>query len=87
MKLLGPLLRRLGRGAEYAVPAFLLLMAAVVRFQAHEGVELVRNRVFDAYQRARPRPYEEAPIRIIDLDDESLEKLGQWPWPRTQVAR
>ena len=23
---------------------------------------------------------------IVDIDDKSLEKLGQWPWPRTRIA-
>ena len=49
-------------------------------------VEL-RNLVFDAYQRASPRPYQPAPVKVVDIDDETLAKLGQWPWPRTDVAR
>lgn len=46
----------------------------------------VRNAVFDAYQRSHPRPYRPAPVRIVDIDEETLSKLGQWPWPRTKVA-
>lgn len=42
--------------------------------------------VFDSYQRLAPRPYEDAPVRILDIDDESIRRLGQWPWPREQVA-
>lgn len=42
--------------------------------------------VFDAYQRAAPRPYEDAPVRIVDIDDESIRRLGQWPWPRDEIA-
>src|SRR5271155_5128627 len=47
----------------------------------------VRNLVFDAYQRASPRPYQPVPVKVVDIDDETLAKLGQWPWPRTDVAR
>ena len=36
-----------------------------------------------AHRRAQPG---NAPIRIVDIDDESLAKIGQWPWPRTIVA-
>ncbi len=25
-------------------------------------------------------------MRIIDIDEESLQKIGQWPWPRTRMA-
>lgn len=41
---------------------------------------------FDSFQRYFPRAYTEQPVRIIDIDNESLEKLGQWPWPRTKIA-
>ena len=27
------------------------------------------------------------PITIVDLDETSLERLGQWPWPRYRIAR
>ncbi len=50
-------------------------------------LQTLRNMTFDQYQRWHPRIYREAPVRIIDIDDESLRRLGQWPWPRTQVAK
>lgn len=42
--------------------------------------------VFDGYQRLAPRSYAPAPVRVVDIDDESLDRIGQWPWPRTVVA-
>ena len=39
----------------------------------------MRERTFDAYQQIRPRPYEEAPVRIVDIDEASLAAIGQWP--------
>lgn len=52
-------------------------------------VERLNNLVFDNYQRIKPREYkpDEAPVRIIEIDDESIEKLGQWPWPRNRMAK
>lgn len=47
----------------------------------------VSNLVFDSYQRAYPRPYQDAAVRVVDIDDETIRRLGQWPWPRTDVAR
>ena len=29
----------------------------------------------------------DSPIVIIDLDEDSLREVGQWPWPRNQVAQ
>lgn len=49
-------------------------------------VTSLQYRVFDLYQTIKPRPYEPAPVRIVDLDEETLSRLGQWPWPRTRVA-
>jgi adenylate cyclase len=49
-------------------------------------LQILRNTVFDQYQRWMPRTYQPAPVRIIDIDDASLAKLGQWPWPRTRIA-
>jgi adenylate cyclase len=49
-------------------------------------LQVLRNAVFDQYQRWHPRTYQPAPVRIIDIDEESLKRLGQWPWPRTRVA-
>lgn len=43
--------------------------------------------VFDNYQRLSPRPYEDAAVRILDIDDETIARHGQWPWPRTDIAR
>ncbi len=25
-------------------------------------------------------------MRIVDIDDASLARIGQWPWPRTRLA-
>lgn len=41
--------------------------------------------VFDQFNQLHPRPPTEDVI-IIDIDEESLENLGQWPWPRSTMA-
>ena len=46
----------------------------------------LRNSIFDQYQRWRPRVPTDAPVRIIDIDEDSIQRLGQWPWPRTRIA-
>jgi adenylate cyclase len=43
---------------------------------------------FDSFQRLDPQPYDPTlPVRIVDIDQASLDRVGQWPWPRTTVAR
>ena len=49
--------------------------------------ERVSNIFFDVFQQAHPREYNpDIPVRIVDIDDESIRRIGQWPWPRTVVA-
>lgn len=51
-------------------------------------VTRLQNLVFDQYQRWYPRPWNEnGPVRIVDVDDQSLVKLGQWPWPHDTFAK
>lgn len=49
-------------------------------------MQTLRNNVFDQYQRWHPRDYVDVPVRIVDIDEETLARLGQWPWPRTRLA-
>src|SRR5688572_5544563 len=67
----------------------LVTLAAMVLLQLVGFAPLDRAGLllFDTYQRISPRPYEDAPVRIVDIDDETLRRLGQWPWPRTDIAR
>jgi len=47
----------------------------------------LENLVFDQYQRWGPRPYNfDQPVRIVDIDDESIHLIGRWPWPRQTMA-
>jgi CHASE2 domain-containing sensor protein/serine phosphatase RsbU (regulator of sigma subunit) len=50
-------------------------------------VRSLRENGFDAYQRMFPRERRSAPATIVEIDERSLAALGQWPWPRTQIAQ
>ena len=78
---------RLRRYASLAVPGAVLALVLALRVFDPGGVlEEVRLRVFDGYQRLSPRVAEASAVRVIDIDDESLSRIGQWPWPRTVIA-
>ncbi len=72
--------------ASYLVPALVLLAVLALQFKFPDEIESLRIKVFDVFQWLHPREYRDTPVRIIDIDDESLKKYGQWPWPRTLVA-
>lgn len=68
------------------LPSILLLFAVVLRYEDPVLLQEFRYRIFDNFQRLSPRIYTQVPITIVDIDDETLKRQGQWPWPRTLVA-
>lgn len=42
--------------------------------------------VFDAYQRIQPRAETGGAVTVVDIDEASIAKLGQWPWSRAIIA-
>ena len=79
-------MRRLGPWVHLVVPFAALAIALALHVRAPRFVENLRFQVFDTYQRLSPRPTVGAPVVIVDIDDASLRRLGQWPWPRTRIA-
>lgn len=73
---------RLGR----LVPLAVTLVALAVALLDPAPLQALRNVAFDHYQRWHAQPYRPAPVRVVDIDQESLARLGQWPWPRTRLA-
>ena len=88
MKRLRALPRWFTRRVGYARLLCLVLLIgfAALRVADPAPVEEIRVRTFDAFQRIDPRTKTIRPVTIVDIDDKSLEKLGQWPWPRTRIA-
>jgi adenylate cyclase len=64
----------------------LLLGFAALRMLDPAPVEELRVRTFDTFQRIDPRVKTARPVTIVDIDEKSIARLGQWPWPRTQIA-
>jgi adenylate cyclase len=42
---------------------------------------------FDAQQSMWPRQAATLPVTVVEIDQKSLLEIGQWPWPRDQLAR
>ncbi|MBR9971721.1 CHASE2 domain-containing protein [Magnetospirillum sulfuroxidans] len=73
--------------ARAAAAGLLVLILAIIGLlvvpQARAKLD---HLAFDSLQNLWPRPYIPVPVRIIDIDEDSLARLGQWPWPRHQLA-
>ncbi|HZR76822.1 adenylate/guanylate cyclase domain-containing protein [Bradyrhizobium sp.] len=88
MKKLKILRRWFGRRFGYSrlICLALLIGIAALRVADFAPIEELRVRVFDFYQRFDPRVKTARPVTIVDIDEPSLKKFGQWPWPRTYMA-
>ena len=84
----GALIARLAKafGIGRVVGLAFLAGFVAVRVWDPAALEIVRNKTFDLYQVISPRVAKSVPVVIVDIDEESLAALGQWPWPRTQIA-
>jgi adenylate cyclase len=64
----------------------LLVGFAALRVLDPAPIEELRVRTFDTFQVIDPRVKTARPVTIVDIDEKSLAKLGQFPWPRTRIA-
>ena len=83
------------RWLQIALPFVILLIAVATRGLNPELFETLDLKTFDFYQQKSPRIYSEVipgtdvpmPVKVVDIDDESLAQFGQWPWPRSLVSQ
>jgi adenylate cyclase len=77
------------RSASKAILVGLAIVALLteLRWADFSTLRSLRDFAFDQAQRLAPRAYEPTPVRIVDIDERALKNLGQWPWPRTLVAK
>lgn len=85
----------LGRfGGIGLIPFAVVIVLVAIQWQDPGRIySRAQNLVFDLYQQIQPRPYEDTRattgvgVRFIDIDEVSLKRYGQWPWPRTLIAK
>src|ERR1700709_379363 len=64
----------------------LLIGIDALRVADPPAIEEFRVRTFDTFQVIDPRVKTARPVRIVNIDEKSLAKFGQWPWPRARGA-
>jgi adenylate cyclase len=67
--------------------ALLVLLVIVTAFPSFPGLTRLRFAWMDVCQQLAPRIHRSDHVMIVAVDDRSLEQHGQWPWPRTLLAR
>jgi adenylate cyclase len=81
-------LTRLGRRFTSARALCVVLLFALLFLRVGNPgpLEELRLRAFDLFQIIKPRDATQRPVVIVDIDEDSLRKFGQFPWPRTLIA-
>jgi len=64
-----------------------VLLAALSLFLVLSPVpQPLRMAAFDGYQRLFPLERRASHVTVVLIDENSIARYGQWPWPRTRVA-
>jgi adenylate cyclase len=75
------------RGLPALVGLFAIVSLLACRGLFPDTFERARLFVFDTLQRLEPWEATRAEVKIIDIDDQSLKRVGQWPWSRSTLAQ
>ena len=84
--LVRPTRHRIAWRSTIAGIGFTLLV--IVAFRTTPRIlQNIDGRIYDVFLRSSPhRPAGSVPV-VVDIDEESLARYGQWPWPRYRVAQ
>ncbi|HEX3863246.1 MAG TPA: CHASE2 domain-containing protein [Stellaceae bacterium] len=63
-----------------------LLLALIFSAADPFPLQELRLRGFDMAQRLWPGAANAPLVQVVAIDEESLRRLGQWPWPRSLIA-
>ena len=70
-----------------ALGLIITVLALAIRNFDPPLMATLRGAGFDTLQSFWPRSAIPAqPVRVIDIDEASLKSIGQWPWPRNELA-
>ncbi len=79
--------RRVWSDRTHLVGAALLGLLALGVWRGVPWTERMQSAWFDAHQVLWPREVATLPVTVVAIDHASLVEIGQWPWPRDQLAR
>ena len=72
---------------NYIIFFILLILLIVLKIINPSFVKSVSFLSFDLYQKVFPLKKEDSKVVIIDIDEKSLGKFGQFPWSRSVFAK
>ena len=72
---------------KYLLIPFAVLISFVPVFDPFNAFSNLRNNSFDIFQNISPRKsLASDSVIILDINEDSINAIGQWPWPRSILA-
>jgi serine/threonine-protein kinase len=65
----------------------LTFLFLILWFSGLEFLDTLELKYYDLRMKLRGDQDAQSDIAIVDIDDDSIDKLGRWPWPRSLVAK
>src|SRR5688572_8466189 len=75
-----------GERARWLAVCLTAIVAAALLLPDPGPLPALRFWTFDHYQIYLPRHRKVEAVTIVDIDDRSIQAIGQWPWPRDVLA-
>ncbi len=76
---------------HYILCSLLLIVLLLFHRSDNAWLQWLQFKCFDFYQQVEPRRPDPlkmaAEVAIVDIDEKALRQVGQWPWPRTALAK
>ncbi len=64
----------------------LLIATSLVLIERHPFYQLLELKLYDLQMNLRTPPKQDERILFVEMDEEAIENLGRWPWPRNIFA-
>ena len=77
----------IGKNLNYISFTIILLILIIIRIQNPEFVKSISSISFDSYQKIFKYNEKQDDIIIVDIDEPSLAKFGQFPWGRNVFSK
>ncbi len=77
---------KLAKIPDWALGLILTVAVAILFFIHLDFFDVVDAKLFDLRMKILASRRADDRIAIVAIDDESITKLGRWPWPRSRIA-
>ncbi|MFA5029109.1 MAG: adenylate/guanylate cyclase domain-containing protein, partial [Candidatus Methylomirabilota bacterium] len=75
------------RGGYLLIPAIVTALLVLLFFFRFGLLQVLELKILDEHFRIRGSRVPAVPIRIVAIDDASIEQIGRWPWPRATLTK